>query len=747
MAVPAAAAAADGPKINAAEFFSTMTTDRFDIPALGSLLNVYILTNDPSLRRPYTRQFVVDHLIYTNPAPDAHSIQFQLDRVLNLVAQMDAVKHDVGRIWDLVQRQAIARKNIGGLGDYVVFLLQAHFFLLPTLTPAQVRQLEVLARERAVALRAQDTAHMNGPEVLQHQWDVDTSNTLLSAWSEMFRATRQQRAWNAARLTDRLTEGAASHLPALPKGVSDHIASFLVPSSFVREPPPPKNAAQTARQAAFERGSNVRREAHEQEEWMANEFNKMVVEEAAAAAGAGAVGDDLASVFAAMRIDQPASTVSARWQNVLQKPFTTSVLEKEVNHLAQMAHQQGLAVVRPLARAFFLAHEPRALSAPGGETCLEAFCDLLAFFAIRADPLAVLKHMQRTATSSFLPAGPENVDWIRMLLFVQVRSILVADRIPDRVFVRQLRDAVVQSLCGFADYASLAAAWPQMAHSEHENLSTYKRIFHRLMPVLRPLFAAAHLQAAEPVHPDAVRVPVYPPRVSQLDVERYWSVINFSDECYRPALRSLARIGLTDPHLLETHVRAFFRRHLRTEADRLDLDAVSRHLCALLRELVFPLYAHRGSPDEAASHVAAACTTIRDVVMAEQAYTFRLRYKALWADLMIHCILLPRFNVHQLRALREAIPRHYDHDLLVARSSQARAMYTGSRQLLQELFAPAFEVLDAAEEGAAAAAAAAEEEEEPHGAGWLVRRRRLEQARAAAAAAAEQQEREKQQRR
>jgi len=233
----AEAPAATDAKIDWWTFNRTFSLARADVPALVELVQLYIRTNDNAQRYQATEAFARRFIEFSQPPESTAFIVGVIQpliRMLRLVMEMDDVKTNADEAWNVLYRQA---------GAYVVPNLQVHCFLLPHLPPAGVRRLERLMRER--------TGFPPATGIASDDWKF---NRIKDALAPLFVPTQQQRYLRSTQLLDRLEEGAAAHLPPLPRELGHHVASFLLPPAFVRDlrtHPPPLNAAQAARRGAF----------------------------------------------------------------------------------------------------------------------------------------------------------------------------------------------------------------------------------------------------------------------------------------------------------------------------------------------------------------------------------------------------------------------------------------------------------------------------------------------------------------
>jgi len=226
----AEAPAATDAKIDWWTFNRTFSLARADVPALVELVRLYVRTKNNEERYQATEAFARRFIEFSQP-PESNmfiiSVVQPLIRMMRLTMEMDDVKTDADGAWYVLYSQA---------GAYVVPDLQVHCFLLPHLPPAGVRRLERLMRESTG---------------FTQDWKF---RLIQNALAPLFVPTQQQRDLRSTQLLDRLEEGAAAHLPPLPRELGHHVASFLLPPAFVRDlrtHPPPLNAAQAARRGAF----------------------------------------------------------------------------------------------------------------------------------------------------------------------------------------------------------------------------------------------------------------------------------------------------------------------------------------------------------------------------------------------------------------------------------------------------------------------------------------------------------------
>jgi len=229
-------AAAVDAKIHWRNFHLPFSMARADVPALVELVRLYTQTTDDAQRfratEAFATRFIEFKIHHSYIEFTVHVVQ-PLVRMLRWVMEMNEVKTDAESAWNVLYRQA---------GTFVVPYLQVHCFLLPHLPPAGARRLELFMQQRTGF----------APAPASNEWKFQL---IQDALAPLFVQTQQQRDLYSTRLLDRLEEGAAAHLPRLPRDLSHHhLASFLLPPAFahdLRTHPPPPNAAQVARQLAF----------------------------------------------------------------------------------------------------------------------------------------------------------------------------------------------------------------------------------------------------------------------------------------------------------------------------------------------------------------------------------------------------------------------------------------------------------------------------------------------------------------
>jgi len=240
----AAAAAADV-RTHWWDFDRTFSMERVYAPALVELVRLFARTTDKHERYQATVEFATRFIRLRDSvhfSVFAHMVVTPLVGVLTRVVQMDGVT-GIEEIWNHLETSSAYDRRI-------VAILQVHCFLLPRLSPADVRRLEQMVREKRERLLRNDALYSSA-----RYSAINTLRELENALAPLFAAARDQHALRATQLLNRLEDGSAAPLlPRLPRELGHHVASFLVPPAFahdLRARPSPPNAAQVARQLAF----------------------------------------------------------------------------------------------------------------------------------------------------------------------------------------------------------------------------------------------------------------------------------------------------------------------------------------------------------------------------------------------------------------------------------------------------------------------------------------------------------------